>query len=114
VISESTRREIKSDDLIFRELDLIRVKGKHQPVTIYEVFSADASANGGKELAELFGRGREAYKRQDWRAAKSLFEEVLVRWPNDAPAQIFSARCEEYLAEKPAVDWDGVYEMKHK
>ena len=114
MISESTRREIKSDDLIFRELDLIRVKGKHQPVTIYEVFSADANANGGKELAELFGRGREAYKRQDWRAAKSLFEEVLVRWPNDAPAQIFSARCEEYLAEKPAVDWDGVYEMKHK
>jgi adenylate cyclase len=114
VISESTRREIQGDDLIFRELDLIRVKGKQQPVTIYEVFSADASANGGRELAELFGRGREAYKRQDWRAAKSLFEEVLVRWPNDAPAQIFSARCEEYLAEKPAVDWDGVYEMKHK
>jgi len=114
VVSESTRREIKSDDLIFRELDLIRVKGKQQPVTIYEVFSADAAANGGKELAELFGRGRDAYKLQDWRTAKSLFEEVLARWPNDTPAQIFAARCEEYLAEKPAVDWDGVYEMKHK
>lgn len=114
VISESTRREISSDDLIFRELDLIRVKGKQQPVTIYEVFSADAAANGGKELAELFGRGRDAYKLQDWRTAKSLFEEVLARWPNDTPAQIFAARCEEYLAEKPAVDWDGVYEMKHK
>jgi adenylate cyclase len=114
VISESTRREIQNDDLIFRELDLIRVKGKQQPVTIYEVLSADAAANGGKELAELFGRGRDAYKLQDWRTAKSLFEEVLVRWPNDTPAQIFAARCEEYLAEKPAVDWDGVYEMKHK
>ncbi len=56
--------------MIFRELDLIRVKGKQQPVTIYEVFSADASANGGKELAELFGRAREAYKLQDWRSGE--------------------------------------------
>src|SRR6202453_4904070 len=79
VVSESTRREIHSDKLIFRELDLIRVKGKLRPVTIFEVLSVEAAANGGKELAELFGRGREAYKRQDWSAAKSLFRsEELV------------------------------------
>jgi adenylate cyclase len=114
VVSESTRREIHGDKLIFRELDLIRVKGKLQPVTIFEVLSVEAAANGGKELAELFGRGRGAYKRQDWTAAKSLFEEVLQRWPADAPAQIFLTRCDEYLAEKPAKDWDGVYHMKNK
>jgi adenylate cyclase len=74
----------------------------------------EAAANGGKELVELFERGREAYKRQEWRVAKSLFEEVLQRWPEDSPAQIFLARCNEYLAAKPADDWDGVYEMKRK
>jgi adenylate cyclase len=114
VVSESTRREIQTDDLIFRELDLIRVKGKLQPVTIFEMLSLEAAANGGKELVELFERGREAYKRQEWRVAKSLFEEVLQRWPEDSPAQIFLARCNEYLAAKPADDWDGVYEMKRK
>jgi adenylate cyclase len=114
VISESTRKEIKGDDFIFRELDLIRVKGKLQPVTIFEVLSADVAANGGKELAELFGRGRDAYKLQDWPMAKSRFEEVLLRWPQDTPAQIFLTRCNEYLAERPSADWDGVYEMKHK
>jgi adenylate cyclase len=100
--------------LIFRELDLIRVKGKLQPVTIFEVLSAETAANGGKELAELFGRGRDAYKLHDWQTAKSRFEEVLLRWPQDMPAQIFLTRCNEYLNEKPAPDWDGVYEMKHK
>jgi adenylate cyclase len=114
VISEFTRREIKSGDLLFRELDLIRVKGKLQPVTIFEVLSAEAAANGGKELVELFGRGREAYKRRDWRTAKSAFEELLQRWADDVPARIFLTRCNEYLAETPAADWDGVYEMKHK
>jgi adenylate cyclase len=114
VVSESTRKEIHSDQLIFRELDLIRVKGKLQPVTIYEVLSAGAAEQGGKELVELFDRGREAYKQQDWTTAKSYFENILQRWPDDAPSKIFLARCEEYLTEKPASDWDGVYVMKHK
>ena len=114
VVSESTRREIRSDKLIFRELDLIRVKGKLQPVTIFEVLSGEAAASGGKELVELFGRGREAYKHQDWRAAKTEFEGVLLRWPEDSPSRIFRARCDEYLAEKPVENWDGVYVMKNK
>ena len=114
MIRESTRRDIRSDKLIFRELDLIRVKGKLQPVTIFEVLSGEAAANGGTELVELFGRGREAYKHQDWRAAKTSFEEVLLRWPEDSPSRIFLARCDEYLAEKPVDNWDGVYVMKNK
>ena len=114
VVSESTRREIHSDQLIFRELDLIRVKGKLQPVTIYEVLSTDAAGQGGKDLAEMFDRGREAYKQQDWATAKSHFENILLRWPDDTPSKIFLARCEEYLTEKPSSDWDGVYVMKHK
>lgn len=114
VISESTRDQVHGEDLLFRELDLIRVKGKLQPVTIFEVLSTEAAADGGKELVELFGRGRTAYKRQEWRTAKSVFEEILLRWPEDTPAQIFLARCAEYLEAKPANNWDGVYEMKHK
>jgi adenylate cyclase len=114
VVSESTRKEIHSDELIFRELDLIRVKGKLQPVTIYEVLSAGAAEQGGKELVELFDRGREAYKQQNWATAKSFFEKILQRWPEDTPSKIFLARCEEYLTEEPAADWDGVYVMKHK
>lgn len=114
VISESTRNQIHSKDLLFRELDLIRVKGKLQPVTIFEVLSANAAANAGNELVALFGRGRTAYKAQDWPTAKSIFQEILVRWPDDVPARIFLTRCDEYLAAKPAEDWDGVYQMKHK
>jgi adenylate cyclase len=114
LISESTQRELHTDKLVLREIDLIRVKGKLQPLTIYEILTPDLVANNGAELVELFGVAREAYKRHDWLAAISAFEGVLSRWPDDGPARIFLARCVEYLSEAPDANWDGVYVMKHK
>jgi len=117
IISESTRAALENDRILIRELDLIQVKGKHLPVTIFEILTADISTDAGKEsveLVELFGRGREAYKQRHWAIAKRIFDDVLRRWPNDGPARVFIARTEEYLAEEPAADWDGVYVMKHK
>jgi adenylate cyclase len=114
LISESTRKALTSEQLAVREIDQIRVKGKHQPVTIFEVLSVGSTAKDAKETIEIFERGREAYKRRDWHAGKLAFEEVLQRWPEDGPSRIFVARCEEFLAEEPGAEWDGVYVMKHK
>jgi adenylate cyclase len=117
IISESTRAALDGDRILIRELDLIRVKGKLQPVTIYEILTADIATDAGKEfieLVELFGRGREAYKQRHWGIAKRIFDDVLRRWPKDGPSRVFLARSEEYLSEEPEADWDGVYEMKHK
>jgi adenylate cyclase len=114
LISESTQRELHTDKLMLREIDLIRVKGKLKPLTVYEILAPDIAANNGRELVELFGTAREAYKRHDWLAAISAFEMVLSRWPDDGPSRIFLARCVEYMSEAPASDWDGVYVMKHK
>jgi adenylate cyclase len=114
IISESTQKALRSPRTLVRELDLIRVKGKLQPVTIYEVLDAAALGNEGKELVELFGRGLADYKKRDWRGAAHAFEQILDLWPNDGPARVFLTRCEEYLAEEPEAAWDGVYVMKHK
>jgi adenylate cyclase len=117
IISESTRAALDGNGMLFRELDLIQVKGRLLPVTIYEVLPADIRTDAGREyaeLAELFGRGREAYKQRHWSIARRIFDDVLRRWPNDGPARVFLARSEEYLTEEPPADWDGVYVMKHK
>jgi adenylate cyclase len=114
IISESTYKVLRSDRVLVRELDMIRVKGKLLPVAIYEVLDAEALGAEGKELVELFACGQKAYKQRDWRAAGQAFEQILDRWPDDGPARIFLRRCEEYLAEGPEADWDGVYVMKHK
>ena len=78
------------------------------------MLDAEALGGEGKELVELFASGQKAYKLRDWRAAGQAFEQVIDRWPDDGPARIFLRRCEEYLAEGPEADWDGVYVMKHK
>src|SRR5580658_10369075 len=114
LISESTQRELHTDKLMLREIDLIRVKGKLRPLTVYEILTPDVVANNGKELVALFGAAREAYKHRNWRAARAGWAAILERWPDDGPSRVFLTRCEEYIAEEPPGEWDGVYAMKHK
>jgi adenylate cyclase len=114
LISESTYITLQSERFVVRELDLIRVKGKLLPVTIYEVLSPTVVGREGKELSDIFTKARDAYKIREWKNAKNLFEDVLHRWPKDRPSQIFIERCNEYLAEEPSSEWEGVYVMKHK
>lgn len=114
LISEFTRSEIHNSELILREIDFIRVKGKLQPVTIYEVLGPRAKENDGPDLVTQFSAARDAYKRRNWRAAQSAWTAILQRWPDDGPSRVFLARCDEYITEEPPADWDGVYTMKHK
>jgi adenylate cyclase len=117
IISDSTRAALDGGSLLVRELDLIRVKGKMEPVTIYELLRVETDTEKKKDAVEhieLFERGRQAYKQRYWSTAKRIFEGILGRWPDDGPARLFLSRCEEYLAEEPAADWDGVYVMTHK
>ncbi|MGH9709937.1 MAG: adenylate/guanylate cyclase domain-containing protein, partial [Candidatus Acidiferrales bacterium] len=114
ILSESTYIAIHDTSFLVRELDLIRVKGKSLPVTIYELLGRRESAGDLNELCEMFTSGHEAYKLRKWVEAKVYFEQILTRWPNDGPARIFLQRCDEYIANEPPQDWEGVYIMKHK
>jgi adenylate cyclase len=118
VVSESTFQAAANSQLIFRELDLIRVKGKTQPVTIYELLGARNAANSDSaeqdERVALFAKARANYQRRRWPEALALFEQLLARWPSDGPARIYKIRCEEYLVDEPEASWDGVFTMAHK
>ncbi|MGA8073465.1 MAG: adenylate/guanylate cyclase domain-containing protein [Candidatus Acidiferrales bacterium] len=114
LLSEFTFAQIADAKFVARELDLIRVKGKLQPVKIYELLGDDASAAEFAEMAAEFWKARVAYADRNWREALRCFETFLKRWPDDGPAKVFLERCKEHLAEEPPPDWDGVYEMQHK
>ena len=113
LLSEYAYKDARVPEFLYREVDIIRVKGKEQPVTIYEL----AGLRDQKDLQEkieMYGRARAFYKRRDWRQASGLFTQLLRRWPEDGPAHILAQRCDEYLLEEPEPQWDGVYVMKHK
>jgi adenylate cyclase len=101
IANESTYKAAKDAGFLFRELDLIRVKGKLQPVTIYELSGlvSDLQANGGLADAQTrltaFEEARTLYRKRKWREAQRGFQGILERWPTDGPALVYLKRCEE-------------------
>ena len=113
VISEGTYRQI-ADKFVCRDLDKIRVKGKHQPVTIYELLDFAENKHKYEPLLSRFNHAMEAYRQQDWDEAASRLGEMLTHFPDDGPTQIFMDRVLEFMQNAPEADWDGVYVMKTK
>ena len=118
LLSDTTYAAVQDPLLVFRELDLIRVKGKLQPVTLYELVAARGTPEGDapdlEEHLEFFAQGRACYRERRWQDAQIVFEKLLERWPADGPARMYLDRCKEYLVAGPEEDWDGVYVMTHK
>jgi adenylate cyclase len=113
VISEATYRQVASQ-FVCRELDKIKVKGKTQPVNIYELLDVAAERNKYETLLAQFDHAMAAYRDQDWQEASDRFAQVLTAYPDDGPTQAFLERAVEFMEEAPAADWDGVYVMKTK
>jgi adenylate cyclase len=113
VISEGTYKEV-AEHFVCRELDRIRVKGKHQPVVVYELMDLVAARPKYEALIIRFESAMEAYHAQNWRDAAGRFGELLASFPEDGPTQIFLQRALEFMENAPETDWDGVYVMKSK
>jgi hypothetical protein len=77
-------------------------------------FVADGSAESVRIQLELFARGREFYRSRQWKAAQNTFQEFLDQWPADGPSRVYLERCQEYAADEPPANWDGVFIMTHK
>ncbi len=118
LVTEATVRrahEHGEGDLLFRELDLIRVKGKQEPALIYELTGYRGQvAQEVVDRCNLFAEGRRLYTRREWARAKNAFDGILQRWPTDGPAQLFAQNCAQCLLVEPPADWDGVFTLEHK
>ena len=99
-----------------RELDVITVKGKAEPVKVYELLELAGAALPPDEEEALrhYEAGLAAYRRHEWAAAKQHFESALAACPGDGPSRIYVARCTEHLAAPPPADWDFVVHRTEK
>ena len=105
------------DDITFRFLDRIVVKGRSQPVEMYELVGFDTEVSDEvRECLSLHKRGIELYLAQDWDGAKALFERSAKReiHQDSNPSLIMIKRCDALKNEPPPTNWDGVYVMKTK
>jgi adenylate cyclase len=115
VISEYTYKPC-ADQIWVRELDKIRVKGKNQPVAIYELIglNSDPISEQKQQVIEHYHKGRELYLNRDFAFAIGEFAQVLKYDPNDKPADMHLARCQHWLKTTPPEDWDGVWTLTEK
>jgi adenylate cyclase len=113
VVAESTWQQVQAH-FVGRDLDRIRVKGKQQPVGIFELLDFRENAERHGELLAGFEEAMRAYRRREWQEAIAGFEALLIRSPQDGPSQLFLRRSREFLAEAPPPDWDGVYVFTKK
>jgi class 3 adenylate cyclase/CHASE2 domain-containing sensor protein len=108
MISEATRREA-GDSIVVRELELLAVYGKDQPVSVFELVALAGEDLG--ERAELIGhfeRGLEAYRGRDFELALQYFEAAAAVDPADGPTDLYLGRCRQFIMEPPPAEWDGV------
>ena len=115
LIGENTA-ELVGDAFRMREVDMVRVVGRVQPVRIYELLAkAAAPLSLEQEKAyKSYAAGLEAYRQQYWGDALSLFQDCLLLAKGDGPAQIMIERCLNYQESPPSANWDGVYEATSK
>jgi adenylate cyclase len=114
IISEATRTAA-GERIYVREMDAVRVKGKRDPVRIFELLGRGEPPPLAKQLIESFHAGVAAYKKQDWDGAVLLFDKVRKELkPNDYASTMYIERCEGLRANPPGADWDGVYTMTTK
>ncbi|MGG6293188.1 GAF domain-containing protein [Leptolyngbya sp. AN02str] len=99
-----------------RELDRIQVKGKTQPVDIYELLGdrTHPLPDPMQEFLHLYQQGRHAYKHQRFQDAIRCFEQARRIKEGDRAVLVHLERAHAYLLTPPPPNWDGVHIMQTK
>ncbi len=114
LVGDGTRAAV-GDEFAFRFLDLVAVKGRREPVAVYELLAVAGALDPARVGAlAAYERGIAAYRARDWAAASAAFGGVLRMDPADGPSAVYLARIEEYASVPPPAEWDGVYVATHK
>ena len=98
-----------------REIDLLRVKGKQQPVAVFEALGhlAPEELAAATSAHAVFAQGLVGYRSGDFKSALEAFGESLRLKADDGPSRLYVTRCQHHLANPPP-EWDGVTTLKEK
>ncbi len=112
LVTEYTYRRVK-DDIAFRELDLVRVRGKNIPEKIYEMIGKKGQFPDREAAAGRFEQGLSLVRSQRWEEALKIFEALQAESPGDVPTQIYLSRIREATSQPTAcgLGW-GLFKLK--
>lgn len=106
-VGESTRRAALQ--FAYRELDRVRVKGKNEPVPIFEPLGLEAELDDATRAAlDKWHEALALIRSQQWDAAEGLVRELHAADPERGLYSLYLERIAHYRAHPPGPDWDGV------
>lgn len=107
--TESVMSKIK-DQIVARRIDKVAVKGKKEPVMIYEVLGLKGLTEPKLlSLASDFEAALEAYFAQSFTDSMLTCESILKNWPEDGPTLNLLSRCQQFKISAPPANWDGTW-----
>jgi class 3 adenylate cyclase/DNA-binding response OmpR family regulator len=131
IVSEFMYEQAR-DHFIFRKVDIVRVKGKEEPVGIYAVYTGftggeERPPEGGesgmtavpalqisRELLDDYNKGLQLFYMREWVTAREYFDRARGIDENDYLSALYIERCETYLVNPPPADWDGAVTLTEK
>ena len=113
IAGEETVKRVAS--VSFIELDLVKVKGKNEPVAIFEPCGiTEGLPEETASRMELSGEFIKAYRSQNWDAAEQILAELENRHGEKQMARLFGERIKTFREEPPGEVWDGVCKFTTK
>ena len=115
LMSDNTYRQVH-DRVLSREMDLVVVMGKTEPVRIYELIALadEVQTDATKKFLEFYHNGLEAYKKRAWKSAIDQFQQALTIRRDDIVSNLYIQRSMLFVDNPPPDNWNGVFVMTKK
>ena len=113
MVGEDTKNIIQ--DYVFRKLDNVKVKGKAEPVEIFEPLGKTTEVST-EELDELrlYNEALKNYLNQEWRMAINRFQNLQKLFVDRDLYNLYIDRSKHFQEDPPGKDWDGVFTFTTK
>jgi len=113
IVGEATRKAVKG--MVYRELDRVQVKGKDEPVAIFEPvgLESDVDKDTHTEL-KLWAQALRAYRAQDWDQTEVALFNLTRMAPERMLYAIYMDRVAQLRKQPPDADWNGVWKFETK
>jgi adenylate cyclase len=110
VISESTYRYV-SDTFLIRPLDIVTVRGRKEPVKIFDLMAdrSEPVSEKAQAFCKYFEIAFNYYLGKKWNKALKVFLQLKRHFPNDTSINLFIRRCQDFRGrpEGSMVNWNG-------
>ncbi|HKU69663.1 MAG TPA: adenylate/guanylate cyclase domain-containing protein, partial [Burkholderiales bacterium] len=113
IIGEATKARITG--VVCREIDRVRVKGKDEPVAIFQPLGLEGQVEQAKvDQISLWDQALKYYRGQQWDQAELQLLNLKKVADDSGLYDEFLDRIAQLRDEPPGSDWDGVWKFETK